>query len=95
MTANPNLTGLFGEKSLQKAFVVPEEDAGMVLQTLRQICDIRSGGEDKKLFLAFLRAEGRDAQAELFDYLDGLSTKEIERVMVQMERRLKRSRSAA
>ncbi len=95
MIANPDLIGLIAQKSPQEAFLVPEEDGSIVLRTLRQICDIRSGGEDKKLFVALLRAQGGDAQAELFGYLDGLSTKEIERVMVQMELRFKRSRPAA
>ncbi len=90
MMANPNLTGHASQKLPPDAFLVPEEDARNVLQTLRQICDIRSGGEDTKLFAALLRAQGSDAQAELFDYLDGLSTKDLARLVVRMERRLKR-----
>ncbi len=95
MMENPNRADPSVGKSFQEAFIVPEEDAGIVLRTLRNIYEIRNGGEDKALFAALLRAQGGEAQAELFEYLDRLPSHEIERVMAQMERRIQDSPSAA
>ncbi len=88
MDANPNTASLSLYRTCQETCLVPEENTGIVLQTLRQICEIRKEAENKNLFKAFLRARGVDAQAVLFDYLNGLPTHDLERALAQMERRI-------
>ncbi len=74
---------------------MPEEDRERVLLCLREIRDLRNGGEDMNLFLALLRTQGSDEQAGLFEYLDSLSNKEIEQGIRDLELRLKRTDKAA